>query len=339
MMPFFEDNASSCRSLRGEESFAWWKLVGQLGYCAALDATHRLLRLEWCRARGNWTAAEWNPVVFCDESRFNFSSDDNRVRVWRPRGEHLNSAFALQQHSTLTASVMVWGVIACNTWSPLVLIRGPMTVQRYVHDILQPQVLSLMQRLPAAIFQQDNNRVHTAKLPLDCLRTITTFLWSARSPYLSPLEHTWDYLGLRDGHPTSLNELESRLPANIERNVSRHHTDLLCHNARSYCIVHLGYRVFNKKGTMDGRGGSHLPQCTTSREEGQILRMAVTDRSDTSRTVAQHIESVTHHSVSARTIRHRLQKSGLSTRHPFLGLPLTQYHRHLRHQWCDERRM
>ncbi|GFY05743.1 transposable element Tcb2 transposase [Trichonephila clavipes] len=34
-----------------------------------LTPTHRRLRLEWCRARGNWTAAEWNQVVFRDESR------------------------------------------------------------------------------------------------------------------------------------------------------------------------------------------------------------------------------------------------------------------------------
>ncbi|GFY34214.1 transposable element Tcb1 transposase [Trichonephila clavipes] len=67
--------------------------------------------------------------------------------------------------------------------------------------------------------------------------------------------------------------------------------------------------------------------------------MAVTDRSVTSRTVAQHIESVTHPSVPARIIRHRLQQSGLSARRPLLGLPLTQNHRRLRHQWCDERRM
>ncbi|GFT83671.1 uncharacterized protein TNCV_2826031 [Trichonephila clavipes] len=38
-------------------------------------------------------------------------------------------------------------------------------------------------------------------------------------------------------------------------------------------------------------------------QDRQIVRMAVTDRSVTSRTIAQHIESVTHHSVSARTIR------------------------------------
>ncbi|GFW31448.1 uncharacterized protein TNCV_1287951 [Trichonephila clavipes] len=87
------------------------------------------------------------------------------------------------------------------------------------------------------------------------------------------------------------------------------------------------------------RGRSHPPQCTTSREDRQIGRMAVTDRSVTSRTSEQHNEFVTHHSVSARTIRRRLQQSGLSARRSLLDLPLTQDHRRLRHQWCDERRM
>ncbi|GFW26094.1 transposable element Tcb1 transposase [Trichonephila clavipes] len=90
-----------------------------------------------------------------------------------------------------------------------------------------------------------------------------------------------------------------------------------------------------QESTMDRRGRSHPPQCTTSREDRQIVRMAETDRSVTSRTVAQYIESVTPHSVSARTIRRRLQQSGLSARRPLLVLPLTQNHRRLRRQWCD----
>ncbi|GFV33028.1 uncharacterized protein TNCV_1390851 [Trichonephila clavipes] len=61
-----------------------------------LTPTHRHLRLEWCRALGNLIAAEWNQVVFRDESRFNLSSDDNRVRVLRPRGERFKPAFFLQ---------------------------------------------------------------------------------------------------------------------------------------------------------------------------------------------------------------------------------------------------
>ncbi|PRD30594.1 UNVERIFIED_CONTAM: hypothetical protein NCL1_25983 [Trichonephila clavipes] len=92
-------------------------------------------------------------------------------------------------------------------------------------------------------------------------------------------------------------------------------------------------------GTSNQRGRSHPPQCTISRNGRQIVRMAVTDRSVTSRTVAQHIWAATHHSVSARTIRGRLQQSGLSVRRPLLGLPLTQNQRHLHRHWCNERRM
>ncbi|GFV24737.1 transposable element Tcb1 transposase [Trichonephila clavipes] len=98
-----------------------------------------------------------------------------------------------------------------------------------------------------------------------------------------------------------------------------------------------------QEGTTDRRGRSHPPQCTTSREDRQIVRMAVMDRSVASRTVARHFESVTHHSVSASTIRRllhqSLHQSGLSARRPLLGLPLTQNHRRLRRQWCDEKRM
>ncbi|KFM76628.1 Transposable element Tcb2 transposase, partial [Stegodyphus mimosarum] len=186
--------------------------------------THRRLRLEWCRARGNWTAAECNQVVFSDEFRFSLGSDDNRVRVWRARGEHLNPAFAVCVFSILpllcvcsqsclapTAGVMVWGAIAYNARSSLVLFRGTMTAQRYVHEFLQPHVLPLMQWLPGAIFQQDNARPHTARVSQDCLRTVTTLPWPARSPDLSPVEHIRDHFGRRVGHPTSLNELEARL--------------------------------------------------------------------------------------------------------------------------------
>ncbi|GFY18223.1 transposable element Tcb1 transposase [Trichonephila clavipes] len=96
-------------------------------------------------------------------------------------------------------------------------------------------------------------------------------------------------------------------------------------------VIRIGYR-WMQEGTTDRCGALHPPQCTTSREDRQFMRMAVTDRSVKSRTVAQHIESVSHHSVSARTIRRRLQQSGLSARRPLLGLPLTQNHRRLRRQ-------
>ncbi|GFW68350.1 transposable element Tcb2 transposase [Trichonephila clavipes] len=83
-----------------------------------------------------------------------------------------------------------------------------MTAQRYVHDILQPHVFPLMQRLPGAIFQQDSDHPLTARVSQNCLRTVITLPWLARSLDLSPIEHIWDHLGRQVGHSTSLNKLE-----------------------------------------------------------------------------------------------------------------------------------
>ncbi|GFT96263.1 transposable element Tcb1 transposase [Trichonephila clavipes] len=106
---------------------------------------------------------------------------------------------------------MVCSAIAYNTQSSLVLIRCTITAQWYVHDILQTHMFPLLQRLPGAIFQQDNALLHTARVPQDCFRTVTTLPWPSRSPDLSPKEHIWDHLGWRVGHSTSLNELEARI--------------------------------------------------------------------------------------------------------------------------------
>ncbi|GFX03825.1 transposable element Tcb2 transposase [Trichonephila clavipes] len=60
-----------------ERNLGSWRPLHMLPW----SPTHRCLRLKWHHARGNWTAAESNQVVFSDKSRFNLSSDDNRVRV------------------------------------------------------------------------------------------------------------------------------------------------------------------------------------------------------------------------------------------------------------------
>ncbi|GFY33883.1 transposable element Tcb1 transposase [Trichonephila clavipes] len=46
---------------------------------------HKRLRRQWCDERRMW-AAEWNEVVFTDESRICLQHHDGRIRVWRHRG-------------------------------------------------------------------------------------------------------------------------------------------------------------------------------------------------------------------------------------------------------------
>ncbi|GFV45579.1 hypothetical protein TNCV_4241031 [Trichonephila clavipes] len=55
------------------------------------------------------------PVSLATNPNSNLSSYDYRVRVWRSGCKRLNPAFALQQHTTPTAGVMVWGAIAYST--------------------------------------------------------------------------------------------------------------------------------------------------------------------------------------------------------------------------------
>ncbi|GFX40326.1 transposable element Tc1 transposase [Trichonephila clavipes] len=118
----------------------------------SLTPEHRQLRLQWCQARSMWNVTDWQKVVFSDESRFFGGTNDDRVRVLRGPGERYNSSHTVLGHTARTA--------------------GP-----------------FLNGLPGAIFQQDNARLHTARVAQDFLRHFQTHLWPARSPNLSPVEH------------------------------------------------------------------------------------------------------------------------------------------------------
>ncbi|GFW92188.1 transposable element Tcb2 transposase [Trichonephila clavipes] len=111
-----------------------------------------------------WNVPDWQKFVFSNESRFLLGTDDNRVRVWRRPGERYNSPHTVLRH---TAGVMVWGAIAYDSRSTLIVIRGTLTGQRYVDDILRPLVGWFLNGFPGAIFHEDNARPHTARVAQD----------------------------------------------------------------------------------------------------------------------------------------------------------------------------
>ncbi|GFT70120.1 uncharacterized protein TNCV_2785421 [Trichonephila clavipes] len=113
-----------------------------------------------------------------------------------------------------------------------------MIAQRYVHDILQPHVLPLMQRLSEATFQQDNARPHMTRVSQDYIRTVTTLPWLARSPYFSNQAYPGSF-GTVSWASHEFDRTRGKVTANMERNVSRHHLEHECFNARSYRIVYL----------------------------------------------------------------------------------------------------
>ncbi|GFW06697.1 putative inorganic phosphate cotransporter [Trichonephila clavipes] len=87
-----------CRFQRQYEQLSQFERDGIIGMMEAGGSAGRVAR----------PLGRSDCVVRSKESRFNLSSDDNRVGVWRPRGERLNPAFALQRHTAPTSGVMVW---------------------------------------------------------------------------------------------------------------------------------------------------------------------------------------------------------------------------------------
>ncbi|GFW27753.1 transposable element Tcb1 transposase [Trichonephila clavipes] len=97
----------------------------------SLTQNHRRLRRQWCDERRTWVA-EWNEVVFTDESRICLQLHDGRIRVWRHHGERMLNSCVMHRHTGPALGIMVWGGIVYHSRTPLVRIAGTLNSQRYI---------------------------------------------------------------------------------------------------------------------------------------------------------------------------------------------------------------
>ncbi|GFX21168.1 transposable element Tcb2 transposase [Trichonephila clavipes] len=103
--------------------------------------------------------------------------------------------------------------------SNLLRIEGNLNSNKYVREVLQPEVVPFLQGSPGAIFQQHNARPHVAKTVRDfCSAQHMQHLpCPAYSPDMSPIEYVWDLVGRRlardPGPAASKDELLLRIQA------------------------------------------------------------------------------------------------------------------------------
>ena len=127
-------------------------------------ANHQRLRLQWIHEHKAWQA-DWHRVVFPDESRFNLWDYDDRIRVRRYAGQRCFPECVIEQHSGRTPGVMIWGAISYLGRSNLLRIESNLNGNRYIHEVLQPEVFFLpsIQGILGTMLQWDNFRPHVSK--------------------------------------------------------------------------------------------------------------------------------------------------------------------------------
>ncbi|GFT71422.1 transposable element Tcb1 transposase [Trichonephila clavipes] len=157
-----------------------------------LTQNHRRLHRQWCDERRMWMA-DWNEVVFTDESRICLQHHDGRIRVWRQREEKMLNSCVMHRHTGHAPGIMVWVGIGYHCRTPLVCIAGTSNSQRYISEVLEPVVLPYFQGLATATFQQNNARPHVARVVQMFFvdHQIDLLPWLVRSPDLSPIENMW----------------------------------------------------------------------------------------------------------------------------------------------------
>ena len=103
----------------------------------ALTVQHRRARLNFANEHVNWLVADWERILWTDESRFNLYDCDRRTRVYRRPDERYSQCNFL--HTTLYGggSVMVWGGISLTGRTELVIVNGSLTSERYILEILE----------------------------------------------------------------------------------------------------------------------------------------------------------------------------------------------------------
>jgi transposase len=185
-----------------------------------LSAKNIKARLEFARKHEDWTADDWNRVIFSDETKINRFNSDGRTWFWSRDPNVLNNQTVQQTVKHGGGRVMMWGCMCSKGIGYACKIDNTMDQHLY-KEILEDDLLKTIEyyNLDSSkiIFQHDNDPKHTAKSVKEWIKQqdFQTMLWPAQSPDLNPIEHLWAHVKrMLNQFPTpakGMNELWERI--------------------------------------------------------------------------------------------------------------------------------
>lgn len=119
-----------------------------------LTEANKIRRMEWANDLNNRDQEFWENVIFSDEKVFQ-SSNNGKLRVYRPRGHRFNEEYIQPTDNSGRFSVHVWCWISARGTGNLHIIDGRLNAAGYVRILQDVMLPSVQERFgDNFIFQQ-----------------------------------------------------------------------------------------------------------------------------------------------------------------------------------------